>query len=127
MRRVRLGLLAVGLAVVTTGCESGPDGPGNLTATVTGPASLGAVTLEVIGEGIRGFQGLGDTRAYGALVSQQSERHRVVLIHPSGGELRFEIQVDDRRAPVPSITVVAAAGTDNRPRTGGDVSVQIER
>ncbi len=126
--RIRRGfgglMLAGTLALV--GCESGPKGPGDLTGTVSGGSTLGAVTLEVVGPGIQGFGGLGDTRAYGALVSQRDQRHRVVLVHPSGGTFQFTIAVSDRGARTPSIDVLAAAGTDNRTISPAGIVVSIQ-
>lgn len=124
--RIAGGAVVLLGALVLAGCESGPKGPGTIAGTVTGGAGLGAVTLEVVGPGIQGFEGLGETRAYGAVVSQRDQRHRVVLVHPSGGTFQFTIEVADRGAATPSVEVVAAAGTDNRTRSEAGIEVRIQ-
>lgn len=113
------------LMLASAACDSGPKGPGTLLATVSAGGALGAVTLEVIGPGVTGFEGLGGTHAYGSIVSPRQDRHRVVLADPVGGTLRVAIAVQDVRADAPTVTVVAAAGTDNLERTTNDVVVRI--
>lgn len=106
-------------------CDSGPKGPGTLVATVSAGGALGAVTLEVVGPGVTGFEGVGGTHAYGTVVSARQNRHRVVLADPVGGTLQVAIAVQDVRADAPTVTVVAAAGTDNLERTTTDVVVRV--
>ena len=88
MKRVLLALLG-GAVVTLAACESGPSGPGTLsgTATATQGQTLGAVVLEVTGPGIQGFEGQGGSIAYGAAVSAQNERWRVVVV--GTGQLGF--------------------------------------
>lgn len=117
--------LAVFLAALTA-CDSGPSGPGAIRATVNTDEALGAVTLEVVGRGVVGFEGLGDTEAYGAVVSAGQNRHRVVLVNPVGGDLEFRIRVEDVGGALPMIRVVAAAGTDNVERLTGGIEVDLE-
>jgi hypothetical protein len=93
--------------------------------TVDAPAALGAVTLDVVGSGVTGFEGVGSTEAYGTVVSARQNRHRVVLVDPVGGQLRFSVRVEDVRAEPPVMSVVGAAGTDNLERITTDVEVRI--
>jgi len=109
----------------TAACDSSPRGPGTLVVTVDAGDALGAVTLEVVGPGVTGFEGLGTTETFGSLVSSREGRHRVVVVDPVGGTLRFGIRVQDVRADAPTVTVVAAAGTDNLERITADVDVRL--
>lgn len=123
-----IGLLAF-LAV--SACDGGPEGPGALSARAVldeapGGASLGAAVLEFQGRGIQGFEARGDTRLYASAVAGKTDVHRVVLVHPSGGELGFEILVDDLGRDRPMVTVIQAAGIDNNPLPSGVVVVRIE-
>ena len=100
-----LGLLA--------GCDSGPEGPGFLTARIDGPTPLGAAVIEVTGAGVTGFEGAQTThvipREKGVGV------HRVVLIGEAAGDLIFQIGVQDVRATPPVATVLSAADGQNQP------------
>jgi hypothetical protein len=108
-------------------CDTGPSGPGTITGTVVGDATLGAVVLEFRGRGVEGFEGLDDTRAYGAAVAGAGDRHRVVLVNPAGGDIRFGMRVQDLGMLPPAVVVVAAAGTDDRARSAGGIEVRLER
>ena len=125
MRRT-LAALAAAAAVGTAACDSGPSGPGTLVASVRG-ASLGGVVLEVTGAGIVGFEGLSSTQVYAAPVPRSESRHRVMLVHPDGGELRFEIQVQDVDMDDPVMVVVSAAGSDNETQLTSGIEVRLER
>jgi hypothetical protein len=123
-----IGLLVV---LVISACDSGPRGPGALLARASldgasGGPSLGAVVLELQGSGIQGFEARGDTRLYASAVPGKVDVHRVVLVHPSGGELGFEILVDDVGMDRPGVTVVQAADTDNAILERQTVVVRIE-
>ena len=107
-------------------CDSGPSGPGTLVATVTGN-SLGGVVLEVRGRGIVGFEGLDNTQVYAAPLAEVANAHRVLLIDPEGGELRFEIQVEDVGMNDPVMHVVSAAGVDNLTRLTAGIETRVER
>lgn len=125
-RRARAALLTALAGLGLVGCDLGPSGPGTIPGTVVGDASLGAVVLEVRGHGIEGFEGLGDTRAYGAAVAGFEGRHRVILVSPAGGDMRFAMRVQDVGMFPPTVAVVAAAGTDDEPRPAGGIEVRLE-
>ena len=75
------------------GCDSGPDGPGDLTGSVIAPAStVGAVVFEVVGAGIEGFSGAGGTRVFWA-PQETPGVYRVILVSETGGELKFNVSV----------------------------------
>lgn len=114
------------VALALGGCDSGPSGPGVLTATVQGSA-LGGVVLQVKGRGIVGFEGLSNTRVYAAPIAGTDDAHRVMLIRPDAGDLRFEIQVQDVDMEVPVVTVLSAAGLDNGTQLTSGIVVRVER
>ena len=118
-------ILVVGVLALL-GCESGPSGPGALEATVTGDM-LGGVLLQVDGPGIRGFTALGDARVFGAPDAARPGRHRVIVIAPSTGELRFMIDVDDLEMEGPVLTVLQATRVDDQLVTPSAASVRIVR
>lgn len=113
----------LGALMATAGCDS--DAAGTLLVTVEAPVALGAVVLEVVGSGVQGFEGVGDTQVYGGVVSVQQGRHRVVLVDPVGGVLRFGVLVRDVRATPPSMRVVSVSGTDDVERSTSDIDVRI--
>jgi hypothetical protein len=113
-------------AVLAVACDSGPGGPGTLVASVTGN-SLGGVVLEVRGAGILGFEGLDNTRVYAAPLAEVADGYRVLLIDPEGGELRFEIQVEDVGMGDPIMHVVSAAGVDNLTQLTAGIETRVQR
>jgi hypothetical protein len=119
------------VVLFVSACDGGPQGPGALLARASlegasGGPSLGAVVLELQGSGIQGFEARGDTRLYASAVPGKVDVHRVVLVHPSGGDLGFEILVDDVGMDRPRVTVVQAADTDNAILERQTVVVRIE-
>ena len=107
-------------------CDSGPTGPGTLIASVTGK-DLGGVVLEITGVGIQGFDGLDNTQVYSAPLAGSPDAYRVLLIDAEGGELRFEIQVEDLGLDDPVMTVVSAVGVDNFTQLGAGIEARVER
>ncbi|MDH3422233.1 MAG: hypothetical protein OEN00_04540 [Gemmatimonadota bacterium] len=125
-RLVLVGLLCVALTGLSA-CQTGPDGPGTVSGRVTGPADLAAAVLDVVWAGVQGFEGQGSTQVYSAEVAGEPDRYRVILVGPAGGDLTFGIVVDDVYLEGPIVTVVNAAGSDNLPRSAGDLRVLLER
>lgn len=121
-----LAVLALTALVFVAACDSGPKGPGALTGRVTGE-NLGGVLLRVEGAGIQSFSGLGSAQVYSAVVESKVDTHRVLIISPEGGELQFEIMVDDRAMEGPIVTVLQATLTDNRAVSAAVATVAIER
>lgn len=102
--------------------DSGPQGPGALSAVVESQgASVGAVVLSVSGTGVTGFQEVGSTRLFGA------GTQRVVLVGSGGVPLRFSILVNDRAAIVPTVGVVEAVDVANTRLDVAGLSVRVER
>lgn len=120
-------LLAVLLVALATASACDDRGPGTILVTVEAPDALGAVALEVVGAGVRGFEGVGTTQAYGGVVSARQGRHRVVLVDPAGGTLRVGIRVDEVRAEWPTVRAVSAAGTDDVERITSDLQISVAR
>lgn len=118
-------LFAVLMTALLAASACSDDGPGTLLVTVEAPDALGAVALEVVGAGVRGFEGVGTTQAYGGVVSAREGRHRVVLVDPAGGTLRVGIRVDDVRAAWPTVRAVSAAGTDDVERITSDLDIRV--
>ncbi|MBT8396593.1 MAG: hypothetical protein HKO65_09100 [Gemmatimonadetes bacterium] len=111
MKRL-IGIL--GLLLLVASCDSGPDGPGDITGTLLTPGvGVGAVVLEVVGSGVQGFSGAGGTKVFWA---QQTDPkvHRVVVVGPGGGDLQFQVSVEDRSKRAPRVTVVNVVDTGNR-------------
>lgn len=109
----RIGRAALlGLAVAATACDSGPKGPGFVSATIEGPIPLGAAIVEVHGEGVIGFEGAGSTHVFSAPIQAG---HRVVLVGDTPGDLAFKVRVQELRDGLPSATVVSASGADDIP------------
>ena len=115
------------LALPLAGCDLfGPSGPGTLDATVRADEPLGGLVLELEGGGIVGFQGRGETRAYGRTVSEAQGRHRLVLVAPEGATLRFGIEVEDLGAEPPSVRVVSAVGPGNVASNAPGIEVRVD-
>ncbi len=110
----RLAFVAA-LALAAWGCDSGPSGPGNMTAAVQSPApSLGGALLEVVGKGITGFSGAGGTQVLWA-PTPTADTYRVILVSSTPGQLRFQVSVEDRGGKKPTGSVISAVSGDNIP------------
>lgn len=125
MRRL-LTLAAAFSVIVVSACDSGPSGPGSITAFASGP-SVGGVVLEVQGAGIRGFTARGSSRVYSASVEGRAATHRVIVITPEPGEMAVDIEVDDLGMEGPTIRVVSAANGANQAIAASNVTVRVER
>lgn len=126
----RAGALALVLlpALMLAGCDSGPQGPGPLPATVVSPTPLGAVVLEFTGEGVTGFEARGSTRVFAAATSSTPGKRRVVLVVPAAAtEIPFSVVFADRAGPMPAVAAVSAASADNAQVSAAGLKVQIER
>ena len=124
MRRGRALVLALALATLSA-CETGPRGPRTLAGRVVGSADLAGAVLDVVWSEVTGFEGQGSTQVYWAPVAGESDRYRVILVAPSGGQLTFGLQVEGHYLHAPIVTVVEVVATDNLPRPVGDVRVLL--
>lgn len=130
LRRIsRAGSAAVvvpAMVLVLGGCDDrGIQGPGSLVARVDAPGvELGSAVVEVRGTGIRRFEAVGGSRVFTR--SAGGDTHRVVVVDPGGGDLRFRIRVEDVAAVLPATTVRAAADTANAV-VGSGVSLTVGR
>jgi hypothetical protein len=109
MRRAG-GVLALAALLGLAACE--PSGPGTLTVDV-GP--VGAVVVELTGTGVVGFGGLGDARTFEAPAVAGALSRRVVVVSPTGANVRFKISVEDVGALFPTATIVSAVDAANEP------------
>ena len=114
------------ILLMVAACDSGPSGPGTLEARVRSEG-LGAAVLEVEGAGIQGFAGRGSTQVYSGPVPGRTDVYRVIVVDPVGGDIGFEIQVDDVGMDGPILTVITAARTDNGTMAAAGVAVGVER
>ena len=118
--------VAVAVLVGLSACDSGPSGPGSISAVVEAPG-IGGVVLEVRGSGIRSFSARGSARVYSAATPGRPAAHRVVVITPAPGELAFDVEVDDVGMDGPVVTVIAATDGENGQLRTSDVTVRLER
>ena len=126
MRRL-VGIFALVAATALQGCDSGPKGPGPLTAVVGSQgADVGALVVRVTGPGVTGFEEVGSTRLFSATTAVPTER-RVVLVGSDQGAIRFNILVTDRGAAVPAVSVVEAVDVSNQSMAIGGITVRVER
>lgn len=120
-----IGLLTAILVLPAACDDSGPEGPGTLVARVDAPRTeLGSAVVEVRGAGIRGFEAVGDSRVLTR--ADDGDSHRVLVVDPTGGDLRFHIRIDDVSAGLPSAVVQSAADTTNALVASG-VSMTVTR
>lgn len=132
--RVRAGsrgtlLVALVAPLVIAACDlgEGPAGPASVLGTITGSETLGAAIVDLSWNGVLAFEGRGDTRVYSAAVVGEGERHRLVLVGPAGGDLRFTIQLEDDLLYAPVVSIVSAVGSDNLPLQVEGLRVVLER
>ncbi len=110
----RLLVFAVS-GLVMMGCDSGPEGPGQFTGTLRSEgAAVGGVVLEVVGGGVEGFSGAAGTKVFWAAQSDP-KIHRVIVIGEGGGDLAFQVSVEDRGRGKPKAAVINAVDLENRP------------
>lgn len=99
--------------LLAAGCSDAPSGPGTIQGRVQAPASLGAVWLEVQGEGVEGFRPAVGSSVFSARAGSTPDAWRVVVVGGEPGELRFEVEVEDV-AVLPSAVVLSAADGENQ-------------
>lgn len=118
-------LLIVG--VVAACDDRGIEGPGALRARVEAPeVVLGSAVVEVDGPGITGFEATGGARIVAR--EQPDGSHRVVVVDPRGGDLRFRMRVEDVSGTLPTAIVTSAADTANvLVASGVSMTVALER
>lgn len=93
--------------------ESPRSGPGTMTATLTSPnGAEGAAVVVLLEGGLEGFTAVGDVEMYAEVGAGSS---RVVLVHPSGGDLAFRLAVPDTTQP-PAWVIEQVAGPDDELR-----------
>jgi hypothetical protein len=123
---IRGSVAVLGVALLAA-CDLGPSGPTTIDGSVSGDTTLGAAVLDVTWPGVTGFEGRGSTRVYFAPVAGFPDRFRVILVSPTGGDLPFAITVEDAYLRSPDVSVVEAAGTDNRPLSVNGLRIMLER
>ena len=113
MRNRSVLLLLAGLFV---GCsdEAPVAAPGSLNVTVASPnGAEGAAIVLLLGDGVQSVSAVPPTELYAGGGSSQT---RVVLFHPTGGDLMFEVAVTDT-TNLPAWVVEEVAGPDDELRS----------
>jgi len=103
-----------------TAClDEGPQsGPGTVTGTIAGPnGPEGAARITLIGPGIGSVSPVGAAQVFVRSVPGATE---IVVIHPTGGALAFEVAVADTTSP-PAAVIQEIAGPDDELRASLDV------
>jgi hypothetical protein len=96
-------------------CDSGPEGPGDLTGFLSAPeVDLGGSVLEVVGSGIVGFSGQGGSKVFWAQQDNPSV-YRVVVVGPEGADPAFSVTVEDVGRRFPRAMVVSLVDRANQP------------
>lgn len=127
LRRAARAALLAPVALAACDLGEGPRGPASVFGMITGSETLGAAIVDLSWDGVLAFEGRGDTRVYSAALLGEGERHRLVLVGPVGGDLRFTIQLEDDLLYAPVVTVVSAVGSDNLPLSVDGLRVVLER
>ncbi len=116
MRRVRL-VTVVGVALALSACDWGPRGHGQLSGIVTsGAIPVGAIVLEVSGQGVQGFSDSGQTRVFFA--EPETDMYRVVLVTSdpdSPLSLRLEVLSGSARGTCGTKSPCSSAATAREP------------
>lgn len=107
--------LTAALAIALAACDSGPEGPGDITGSIRSPdRALGGAVLEVVSSGADGFSGAGGTKVFWS-TQENPAVHRVIVIGESGGDLQFKVSVQDVGGRYPRASVVSLVDMDNLP------------
>lgn len=116
MNRLVLLTVLVACCVIAACVDESPvSAPGTLTVSLRGPhPAEGAAVLSLLGEGIGAVTALGDTEVHSRAAGEGGVR--IVLLHPTGGALAFEVAVADTTTP-PAWVVEEVAGPDDRLRS----------
>jgi hypothetical protein len=121
-----MGALLV--ALLLGGCDSGPEGPGDLTASFTetgGP--VGGAVLEVVGKGIVQFSGAAGSKVFWA-GQDGSSVYRVIVLGEGAGAPSFTASVEDVGDRLPRVTVVSLVDQNNVPiPVTGSYEVKFKR
>jgi len=107
-----LPLLALATLAACVG-EGPKSGPGTMTATVVSPnGAEGAAVVFLLEEDLGAISGVGATEVYAYSANGSTQ---IVVIHPTGGELVFEVAVPDTTQP-PAFVLAEVAGPDDELR-----------
>jgi hypothetical protein len=128
MRCARFATLVL-VASAFVGCDGGPAGPGTLTVEVSAPVQIGAVQIQVTGEGITAVNGLGGSEVASRVLpgGQPSEESwSIVAFAPNGGPIRIGVDVQSTDAVLQAVALDAAGLDGNRTGVAG-VDVRVVR
>ena len=103
------------LVFLGAGCDSGPSGPGDITGTIQSQGTpLGGAVVEIVSSGVEEFSGAGGTRVFSA-IQENPVVHRVIVIGDSGGDLTFNVSVQDLDGRLPRVSIVSLVDLNNLP------------
>ena len=103
------------VALAIAACfDAGPlIGPGRLSVTIDSPhGEEGAAVLLLAGEAVLAVGSAGETEVHAEHVGDET---RVVLIHPTGGTLAFELVMAELSRPLVPV-ILEVAGPDDELR-----------
>lgn len=111
-----LGLVAA-LTLFLGACGEDPPGPEELRLVTVDSVTLGAVLLELSGEGIVAVRGPSGVEVVSAPVGSEDAkslpRVRVLAILDTPGTLTLTVEVARAGEPLPGATVIQASGPDD--------------
>ena len=117
----------LGTALVVFAAACGEDsGPGEWTVTARADGGVGAVVVEISGQGIEQVTGAGNTRVF-ANPSGDATTRRVIGVSSGGGTVDFVVSVLDVATGAPTVTAREATSTSNQAVSPAAVSVSISR
>ena len=82
------------------------------------------MVIHVTGEGLRSFEGTGDTQVFATELASAEGVRRLVAVSESGS-IGFRVHVDKVELGFPVAVVTDAAGTDNLPRGPAGLTVEF--
>lgn len=126
MKRLLLAALLAALTLLGACGDEGPSGPTTVQATVRGGVALGAVVLEIQGQGIEAVEGTGGTEAFTAPLDAGGNRYRAVLVASTPGNPTFRVRLASGGAEDLTAVVLSAADGRNDAITAlGSVEVRF--
>ncbi len=123
--RLRDALLSLTLALAAC-TDGGPlVGPGVVRVTLDSPnGDEGAAVLLLVGEGVIRASATDEADVYS---ETRGETTRVVVVHPSGGTLTFDVDMVERSRPLVALIQEVAGPNDALRNDLGGYRVELSR
>lgn len=105
------------LTATLAACTDKDAGPGVVEVVVSDNFPLGAVVVEVTGEGITGVQDIpgGWTEGHARTNGNAMPSYRVIAVAPEAGEITIRLDTERAGAPLPTAEVLEASDGADRP------------